>query len=100
MEKCQEETLLKELKDCVEEDEVRQVEKDVMKAVLSVDVDNSIVSGDFASTVDKRCDVERSSTERFGWEPCQLAGQHWDCSQVWRMSWRRGMRWTGLWMTK
>ena len=65
-----------------EEDEVWQVEKEVMRAVLAADPVNFSVSSDLAGKVEETCGEERSSSGGVAEEPCQHAGQSWDCSQV------------------
>ena len=57
-----------------EEDEVRQVDKDVRSAVLTADLVNSTVGGNLAGTVEKTCGVERSSR-------CLWAGEHFQHAQ-------------------
>ena len=65
-----------------EENEVWQVEKVVMSAVLAADPVNSATSCDLAETVEETCDVEKSSIGGLAEEPFQHVGPSWDCSQV------------------
>ena len=61
--------------------EVRQVEKDVMNAVLASELCNSSKSGDLGAKVEKTCGVKGSSSGVVSGKPFPR-GQSWDCSQT------------------
>ena len=65
-----------------DEDEVRRMEKEVTRAVLTADLVDTTTIGVLALEAEATCDVERSSSSVLAGEPFQHVHQGGDCSQV------------------